>query len=86
MRKIKASNTREGIVADETIYYCESCSKCWEKIKVGHTRSKKHGYLFYEDFPSYKKKRKTCIGCEGNTLVYKISKRGGIDFYDVVKS
>ena len=47
----------DGKRADNNIKYCENCNKCWEYN--GNIKSLAH----YEDFPTYKRKRETCIIC-----------------------
>ena len=81
--KNKTANT-EGYIADQTIFYCESCKKCWEITDMGSHRNPSVGYLFYEDFPSYKKQRKNCGGCDGKILQHSI--RLGMDFYKILES
>ena len=50
----------DAFKADEHIYYCKSCNRCWEKSKQ---TTKKNYIEFYEDFVTYGKKRKICKYC-----------------------
>ncbi len=49
----------DATLADKYIYFCTSCSKCWEVTK---TKWQKR-IEYYHNFPSYKKKRKVCERC-----------------------
>jgi hypothetical protein len=55
--KEKPKNLYDGKRADKHIKYCESCKMCWEK--TGNHKELE----YYEDFPTYKRKRETCIVC-----------------------
>ncbi len=50
----------DGTLADSNIYYCESCDRCWQVKYV----TSANGINYYEDFPRYKRERKTCKGCK----------------------
>ena len=45
--------------ADEHIYYCKICNRCWEKSK--QTTDQRNEY--YEDFVTYGKEKKICNQC-----------------------
>jgi hypothetical protein len=49
----------DAFKADEHIYYCKSCNRCWEKSK----QTTKNHIEFYEDFVTYGKERKICKYC-----------------------
>ena len=59
----------DAIKADENIYFCKNCNHCWQ-IDWEESRStynRKIGkvvYKHYDNFPTFKKKRKTCNICE----------------------
>ncbi len=50
----------DGNFADRNIYYCESCDRCWQVKYV----TSANGINYYEDFPTFKRERKTCKGCK----------------------
>jgi len=59
----------EGKRTDENIKYCEQCDCCWELDKYlskqGNNISlKRNIYHYYEDFPTYGKKREICPRCK----------------------
>ncbi len=56
-KKIKHKKSYDGKRADNLIKYCESCKRCWEYN--GNLKILAH----YEDFPTYKRERKTCKLC-----------------------
>ena len=56
-KKIKHKKSYDGKRADKNIKYCESCKRCWEYN--GNIKNLAH----YEDFPTYKRERKTCKIC-----------------------
>jgi transcription elongation factor Elf1 len=56
------SNTKKNLdatLADKYIYFCTSCKTCWEVTKTKWH----HRIEYYDNFPSYKKKRKICERC-----------------------
>jgi len=55
----KGKKNLDATLADKYIYFCTSCSKCWEVTK---TKWQKR-IEYYHNFPSYKKKRKVCERC-----------------------
>lgn len=84
MNRTHKTLEREGKVADETIFYCEKCNRCWEATRITSCRKQVYGYLFHEDFPTYKKGRATCVSCSGEKLEMK--KRLGLEVYTIMKS
>ncbi len=50
----------DGNFADNNIFYCECCERCWQVRYVNSA----NGINYYEDFPTYKRKRKICEGCK----------------------
>lgn len=83
MAKYHKNSNREGLLTDETVHFCESCSRCWEITKL-KSRGITLGYFFYTDFPTYGKKRKTCGECKGESLI--LRKNTGMPFYEIQKS
>jgi len=55
----KSRKNLDATLADKCIYFCTSCSKCWEVTK---TKWQKR-IEYYHNFPSYKKPRKICKRC-----------------------
>ena len=56
------NNYNEGC---KNIRFCKSCKQCWEKAKVaGGSGNRRIEYMWYEDFPSYKRKREKCPRCK----------------------
>mgnify|MGYP003636925842 FL=1 len=51
--------------ADKNIKYCKKCNRCWEPICKPNNSKKQ--FLWYDDFPAYKKGKKTCPTCLNNT-------------------
>ena len=51
--------------ADKNIKYCKKCNRCWEPICKPNNSKKQ--FLWYDDFPAYKKGKKTCPICLNNT-------------------
>ena len=86
MRKHSSHKTleREGMVADELIKYYTKCNRCYESVFFADFHKKSHGYFYYDDFPTYGKKKITCGGCSGETLF--IRKTRGFIFYEIVKT
>ena len=74
---------KEGMVADELIKYCTKCNRSYESVLLADFWKKSHGYFYYDDFPTYGKKKITCGGCSGEKL-FKRKTRGFI-FYEIVK-
>jgi len=78
----------DSLNADEVIKYCETCNKCWEKTRLGITENsrtvEKNFIIFYEDFPTYGKKRKTCHQCNGNT--HHAQKLRGLIVHKIIES
>lgn len=58
-KKYERNRFFDGKKADKSIKYCEDCNRCWETIKLGGSNN----VLHYEDFPTYKRKRKKCFIC-----------------------
>ena len=57
--------------ADKQVKYCTKCKKCWEldTTAVRNLKGQKKGTQLlnhYPNFPSYGKKRKTCLVCKGD--------------------
>lgn len=50
----------DGNFADENIYYCKKCDRCWQTKYVKSA----NGINYYDDFPTYKRIRKKCKGCK----------------------
>ena len=72
MKRVKRSLEREGIVADQLISYCTECNNCWEAVRFRGREGRHHyKYLYYEDFPTYKRQRTTCLKCSGANMVQK---------------
>ena len=55
--KAKKERNSDARRADRAVKHCIRCNKCWEYN--GNIKSLAH----YEDFPTYKRKRETCIIC-----------------------
>lgn len=72
VREVYAKADIEGKLTDSQVHYCESCNRCWESAKVfkwkGKVRKPVQGYYFYEDFPTWGKKRVICSDCSGAKL------------------
>lgn len=76
---------REGLVADEVVVYCDKCNKCWEAVRFRGRKSYHHKYLYYDDFPTYNRKRVKCHKCSGKKM--KSKKLDGMIFWqEIVKS
>tara|TARA_R100000742_G_C4204676_1_gene32779 strand:+ start:152 stop:436 length:285 start_codon:yes stop_codon:yes gene_type:complete len=63
---------KNELKADQVIKYCTECRTCWEKIRIIDTIYKggvetADFNLFYDDFPSFGKERKTCHKCKNQT-------------------
>ena len=50
--------------ADNNIYCCPTCNICWETIGKNQGY-KKTAISYYDNFPTYGKKRKQCNRCKG---------------------
>tara|TARA_R100000664_G_scaffold15295_1_gene23825 strand:- start:2620 stop:2922 length:303 start_codon:yes stop_codon:yes gene_type:complete len=55
--------------ADRNIFHCRECRQCWQwdKLRNNYADNKKLNkklYYYFEDFPSYGKKKITCPKCE----------------------
>ena len=59
LNKIKDRKNVDAYKADEHIYYCQSCRRCWERSK----QTTKYHIEYYEDFVTYGKERKICNLC-----------------------
>lgn len=55
----KTKKNLDAALADKYIFYCLTCKRCWEKTKTRWDDS----IRYYDNFPSYKKKRKICLRC-----------------------
>jgi|8_EtaG_2_1085327.scaffolds.fasta_scaffold54624_3 hypothetical protein len=66
----KRDTTRlDAVRADENIFYCEKCNRCWqidwENTRTTYNRERNIIlYAHYNDFPKYKRERKECNMCE----------------------
>ena len=56
-----------GRIADKMIKFCEVCNSCWEYGFYEGVKSKKV-INHYKDFPTYGKKRETCLPCKSATV------------------
>ncbi len=52
---------RDGPTADQSIFLCTSCNKCWEDLRSQYYQSVK--FAWYTNFPSYGKKKVICPNC-----------------------
>tara|TARA_Y100000593_G_C4259868_1_gene311619 strand:- start:99 stop:371 length:273 start_codon:yes stop_codon:yes gene_type:complete len=72
VRAIYAKQNNEGKKTDLNVHHCTSCGRCWEKTNAwkwkGRVRVPIKGYYFYDDFPTYGKKKKNCVTCNGAKL------------------
>ena len=97
MKKTRLNKTqaREGMIADLSIFYCTQCSRCWEKTSMycfayrdpitnKAINKKVAGYLFHENFPTYKRPRVKCGECSGETLVMK--EKQGLEFHEIINN
>jgi len=59
VKKKEERKNIDAFKADQHIYYCNSCDRCWEK-----TKQQSRNYIeMYEDFVTYGKERKICKYC-----------------------
>ena len=61
--KKKKTSTTDGKLADKTVKFCPRCHRCYDTRyykDVGNTGK----VIYYDDFPSYGKERRTCKRCE----------------------
>ena len=87
VREIYAKQNNEGKLTDLNVHHCTSCGRCWEQTKAckwkDRVRVSIRGYYFYNDFPTYGKKKKTCVSCGGAKL--KLRKFRGMKLWEVVE-
>ena len=57
---VKLANTSLRKFADKEIYHCKGCGRCWQTQYV----TSANGINYYDDFPKYKRKHKTCKRCK----------------------
>tara|TARA_R100000234_G_C4953448_1_gene158464 strand:+ start:214 stop:519 length:306 start_codon:yes stop_codon:yes gene_type:complete len=55
--------------ADDEILHCTKCNFCWQfNSQLSRTKHYKNNniklYLYYENFPTYGRKKRTCPDCE----------------------
>jgi len=61
--KEKKTSTIDGKLADKTVKFCPGCRRCYDTRyykDVGNAGK----VIYYDDFPSYGKEKRTCKGCE----------------------
>ena len=66
----------EGVYTDQCIKFCTKCRNCFEIVitDTSHTGKRIYTYnmVYYRDFPSYGKEKKTCPRCLGQSVIRKI--------------
>ena len=55
-------NDYKNFNADKVVKYCTQCKRCWEYEQTWAGRTIKR-IIYYENFVTYGKKRKTCRYC-----------------------
>ena len=68
-KKYKKKYKSDAKLADHNICLCKKCNRCWEVVFITYkniiNKSKKKKYIkYYTDFPTYGKKKKTCVWCK----------------------
>tara|TARA_Y100001972_G_C7626829_1_gene314464 strand:+ start:985 stop:1218 length:234 start_codon:yes stop_codon:yes gene_type:complete len=58
-RKKTENKNLDAMLADQNIYHCSVCNRCWEKSK----QTKKNLFIYYDSFVTYGKDKKQCPQC-----------------------
>lgn len=59
-RKKTENKNLDAMLADQNIYHCSVCNRCWEKSK----QTKKNLFIYYDSFVTYGKEKKICNQCK----------------------
>lgn len=52
-----------GYTADQYVYFCPQCERCWEFYESSHRRIQNRQPCYLDNFPSFGKERRVCQRC-----------------------
>ncbi len=68
----------EGLHTDNVIKFCNNCKNCYEIVlsesRIQGTDRRVYNMVWYQDFPSYGKEKKTCPRCLGQPVILEVIK------------